>query len=278
MTKLNYFVNACNDLIFKRLLLDEVIAKDIISLITSINLKNQKLEYIDSEINPSLKAKGVRFDVRLIVNDKYDIDLEMQNQRDKNQKNMALRIRSYLGDMISTSISKGKKYSEAKECIIIIFANFKVNKEKCIDELKITNKKFETFTEDKIYIIDLTKISKCDNMRLQKWLKILTSNNLKEYYGEDEIMDRAIDLIYEMNNKEYYKVKRIQEYETNYISELDYVEKKGIRKGKVEGRKEGKQEGIKAVITALYNNNYSVEVIAKSTNMSIDEVKKILGL
>ncbi len=278
MVKINYLVNACNDLIFKKLLHDEVIYKYFISLITGINFDGKKLEYVDGEINPTLKAKGVRFDVRLIVDNKFDIDIEMQLRKDRNTKNMEFRIRSYFGDMLATSVPKGKRYSDAKECILIIFANFRINKEKCINTFKIKDEDSGALTNDKIYIIDLTKISKCDNMKLQKWLKILTSNNPREYYGEDEIMDRAIDLIYEMNDKEYYKVRRLQEYETNYISELDYVENQGIKKGKKEGHKQGKQEGIKEIITALYENNFSVEAIAKSTNMSVEEVKRILDL
>ncbi len=43
---------------------------------------------------------------------------------------------------------------------------------------------------------------------------MMTSNRPREFYVENEIMDRAIDLIYAMNNKEYYKIKSYLDFES----------------------------------------------------------------
>ena len=51
----------------------------------------------------------------------------------------------------------------------------------------------------------------------------------------------------------------------------------GIELGKQEGIELGKQENKIEMIINLYYNRVSVETIAKSANLSIDEVKKIIS-
>ena len=50
-----------------------------------------------------------------------------------------------------------------------------------------------------------------------------------------------------------------------------------FKKGKEEGIELGKQENKIEMIINLYHNRVSVETIAKSANLSIDEVKKIIS-
>ena len=45
--------------------------------------------------------------------------------------------------------------------------------------------------------------------------------------------------------------------------------------GREEGRAEGRVEGRAETISALLANNVSIEIIAKSLKMSVDEVKQI---
>ena len=51
----------------------------------------------------------------------------------------------------------------------------------------------------------------------------------------------------------------------------------GIELGKQEGIELGKQENKIEMIINLYHNRVSVETIAKYSNLSMDEVKKIIS-
>ena len=60
----------------------------------------------------------------------------------------------------------------------------------------------------------------------------------------------------------------------------DEFEKRSIEKGKIQGKAEGKAEGIaeNRIENALnlYKNGASLELISKSLNMDIEELKNIL--
>ena len=58
---------------------------------------------------------------------------------------------------------------------------------------------------------------------------------------------------------------------------IELGKQEGIELGKQEGIELGKQENKIEMIINLYHNRVSVETIAKSANLSIDEVKKIIS-
>ena len=76
----------------------------------------------------------------------------------------------------------------------------------------------------------------------------------------------------------------IEDKERAYNSDMYYSRLKGIQQGKLEGIQEGiqqgKLEGIQEntikMVKALYENGASLDLISKSTGLSIDEIKKII--
>ena len=74
--------------------------------------------------------------------------------------------------------------------------------------------------------------------------------------------------------------------ERNLRAQQEYFDGKqdGLREGKEEGIKEGKKEGIiegilknkKDMVINFNNNGVSIDIISKSTGLSIDEVNDII--
>ena len=54
-----------------------------------------------------------------------------------------------------------------------------------------------------------------------------------------------------------------------------HAEEKGIIKGEAKGRAEGKKEKAEEIALNLLAYNTPLEVIAKSTGLSIEEIKKL---
>ena len=52
---------------------------------------------------------------------------------------------------------------------------------------------------------------------------------------------------------------------------------KGLQQGLQEGRQQGIQQGILKVISSMRNNGLSIAEISNVTNLSIEEVTKVLG-
>ena len=64
----------------------------------------------------------------------------------------------------------------------------------------------------------------------------------------------------------------IEDKERAYNSDMYYSRLKGIQQGKLEGI----QENTIKMVKALYENGASLDLISKSTGLSIDEIKKII--
>ena len=78
------------------------------------------------------------------------------------------------------------------------------------------------------------------------------------------------------------EVKKIsgEEHIIPYMTEDEMREFDRQYYGKIyreEGLKKGRQEKEHEIIINLYNNNASLELISKSTGLSINEIKKIIG-
>lgn len=54
-----------------------------------------------------------------------------------------------------------------------------------------------------------------------------------------------------------------------------HAEEKGIIKGEAKGRAEGRAEGKKEIALNLLAYNTPIDIIAKSTGLSIEEIKKL---
>ena len=116
-----------------------------------------------------------------------------------------------------------------------------------------------------------------ENNELMKTLYFLVCNDdkvLDIVYERDDLMK---DLIKEAREKAGIKIVTAEDWLLDDDELIEQVRNEGRAEGKAEGRAEGKAENQREMIINLYNNNVSLDIISKSSGLSIDEIKKIIS-
>ena len=159
------------------------------------------------------------------------------------------------------------------------------------------------FTPDRIIVIQLQNLNNCNIIELKEFLlgfkvsKRLSSN--KTLFGKEVekmlddinksvwIKEQIVRAEYEAALKKKYDKERELEIKRLKEEKLKAEEEKFMAEQKVfeaqESAKQDKEARIAAekektqMVKSLYQNGVSIELIAKSSNLSIDEVKKIVG-
>lgn len=312
MTISNNAVKPTNDYVFKRVFGyegKENITKDFIKSVTKYEIDN--IDISKNTILPkdlSDDKVGI-LDVRAIINDNIQCDIEMQVL---NQDDIEERILYYWSRLYSKSIKEGDGYDELKKTIIILLANFKLEKLKEINkyhtEFKIREKEFcHVILSEvlEIHIIELPKTlmksGECkmnEDKELEKWVRFLMQPNslTKEELDRNEALKDAKKILDQIKKDEreeelaWLREKYVRD-QNNMISTgmrkglrkglrqgLEEGMKKGIQEGMQEGMEKGMQEGMKKGIQEGKKQKQE-EIILKliEEKIEIDKIVKITG-
>ena len=121
--------------------------------------------------------------------------------------------------------------------------------------------------------LNYNEVIKSDN-KLVKLLYFLICNNKEErdkVYKDDEFMEKVIKNAEEIAGRAQMPLFLSNEEITRL--DMEYHQKVGFDKGVKQGIELNKHE----MINNLYQNGVSLDLISKSSNLSIEEVKKILN-
>ena len=129
-----------------------------------------------------------------------------------------------------------------------------------ISPYEIKNEDFSKLTTEMRFVLKYIKYSD-DEMKLEK---------AKNDIDFKKVSNEAVGLINEVTNSEF--EKNTEGGYVNMCKAIDDMKKKAETKG----RNEGKIEGVVETVVNFYKNGVSLDIISKSTNMSIDDVKNIL--
>ena len=129
-----------NDALFKDYYSNAKNLSILLSLILKEDIKPDDIKYQPNEIIISPEGKKPIFDLNVSILNELDIDIEMQNNKEKYFKE---RIYYYFASMIISSVRQGKSYKTDKNYVNIWLVNSTTSffEDYFYDEYKLTSKK-----------------------------------------------------------------------------------------------------------------------------------------
>jgi predicted transposase/invertase (TIGR01784 family) len=285
-------IKLLNDLFQKRALsLETFQSKKYVSLIIyeATGIIVDTIQPLDRVIpSTTQSSKSSEFDTYFLVNNHYIINIEIQNYS-ISAKVLSEKSQFYLSKMMTSFTSKGKKFGELYEFIIIILYNGSLS---IYDDFIVSNvftSKKPSFYEGRLschvlqfskllwiykkkQIKNMTKLEKVcfymkyrDNKKFEKEIKAMVVkedtvaylDNLYEQFDRDALMDLAVS--------------------TARIHELE-VEDRGFKKGRSQGKNEGLIKGrLGMCIELIHDGTLTIEQAAKKLNVTVEEMKKLIN-
>lgn len=281
------------DFCFKELMMKETIRKGFISTVLQIPVDEIKsAKVLNTYLRKTRKEEkqGI-LDVRLEINDSYQIDIEIQI---KELKIWGDRSLFYTSKMFIEQIEESDDYNIFRKCINISILDFNLfpNINKFYSKFHIREDETNVLYTDKMewHIIELPKVpkKKSENQnQLELWARFFKSEGRDDFEmlsKENEMMKEAYDYLKIISQD---KEKR-REYEERQKAIRDYNafmrqgkeegreegKKEGIKEGRKEGRKEGEREKAIEIAKNLLDI-LDIQTISQKTGLSIEEVKEI---
>ena len=286
-----------SDYVFKRIFGQEENIEALKDFLESIlDEEIIKIEIENPEIPKNFyDSKYGVLDLKVTLNDKVVVDVEMQV---KNEHNLEKRDTYYLSSNYVNELKEGEPYSNCKKSIVINILNFSYYKrneyhsvsrmifEEPKEEEKVEmgyEKEDRYMTEDlEVHIIELPKFKKKNpkmHTKLEEWLWL--------FIGSDEKVDEA-----SKKNKEIEKIKKklasmslSPEERNNYeyrlrairdeADAIEFATRKGLEQGQAQGIAQKTEEFVKK----LLEKNTKIEDIIELTGVTeekIEEIKKKL--
>jgi predicted transposase/invertase (TIGR01784 family) len=279
-------VNRKNDYAFKRIFGHED-SKDILARFLSVVLKvpieAEELTFIQTELNPEYLAdKSSVLDVQVRRSDFHEkMNVEMQR---RDEGNIDRRILYYWGRSFSGELKSGQKYSELPRQISIVIADYEIFDWK--DPAKFHGRFHVREQEEGILFTDALEIHILELPKLRKqpirmnalecWLLYLDNMEgeiMEQIAKQEPMIQRAmtIEEAFMKSESDRYLYELREKGRHDFDNAMSTAEKRGIAKGKTEGKAEGKAETARNMLT----EGMSLELTAKITGLSIEELKTL---
>ena len=196
---------------------------------------------------------------------------------------MAERTLFYWSALYHTGLKKTENYKINNRVVTINILNYDMFKEGPYHEIVDLRRKYKNILlTDKleIHFIQLTKFlkegKKTENKELWNWLTFICDKNKKEVekvMEENEEIKKANEELEYLTGDE--AVRRIaflrEKAERDYVSNMNGAMEEGIEIGIKEGEKNKAIEIAKKLI----KEKMSIDIIAKVTNLSKEEINKL---
>ena len=266
-------LNPKQDYVFKRIFGhkgNEDVTKEFLSAIlnqniTKIDLDNSTI--LDKDI---LTDKVGILDIRAVIDDGTNCDIEMQVV---DRKDIEKRILFYWSKMYISGITQGYDYDQLKKTVIILILDYKLEKlskiEHFITNWQIREKDYpKTVLTDvlDLYILELPKFnsSKLDNNKklLNSWINFIENPKEVNIMPNSKIQ-KAKDVLEEISQDEHERY--LADLRLKYIMDQKAIEGAGYDKGLKAGQKSGYDSGVKIGI-----RQNQIEIIKNMLNEHID--------
>ena len=266
------------DFVFKKIFGNEKHPKILISFLNAVIKPENKIVSVklkDTEITKdNLDDKFSRLDVKAITSNNEHINIEIQL---KNEYNMIKRSLYYWSRMYSEQLGEGDNYNHLSRTIcinILKFKYLKTDKFHTSYRLKEVETNEELTDVQEIHFIEIPKLPKHTDIKdmLTGWVEFLRDPNSEETLelelSVEEIQEAKKELIRLSNDdKEREMYERREKANKDRTSALEKALSDGIEKGE-------KKRSLE-IAKNLLALNVDVEIISKSSGLSIEEIEKL---
>ncbi|EMB37567.1 Rpn family recombination-promoting nuclease/putative transposase [Treponema denticola] len=278
-----------NDYAFKRVFGVEEnkdVLQDLLECILDIPSKDiAGLELLDKEFQKELLSEKLGIlDIKLRLKDGTFIDIEIQNSW---HFDFPERTLYYWSKMYNDAIKQGQDYTKLPKCITINLIGKGFNKNKRLHNKYLVleqDTKEPLVSKLEIHILNLEKArllkeGQClDNKtkRLLNWLKFIETDEreVREVLEQESPMMRKANAtieIMEISPRDKWLYESRMKYEHDRASCINEGYQQGIQQGFADGAHQNKLETARN----LTEMGFAVEVIAKATGLSIEEIKSL---
>ena len=288
-----------NDIVFQTLFTrgKESITKSLIENILKIKINKLDLDKNKDLLNGNTKDKNGRLDLRAVIDDNVECNIEIQLST---HKKMLERFLYYWAKIYTANLERGEDYEKLRKTISIIIVNENIEQfreiKKACTKWRITEENYKNMILTdyfQVVIIELSKATEeyknnkedgmlqwmmfLDNPEDVEVKKIMENNKeIKEAKNEldkisqDEIMRRILlkEKLMRMDMKQMEK----EAVEEGMKKGMEKGMEKGIEKGKIEGEKKEKIETAKRML----EKNIPIETIIEVTQLTEKEINEII--
>jgi len=263
------------DFAFKEIMMNERVRVGFLSAVLKLEPKNIKETTI---LNTYLRKiheddkQGI-LDVRILMNDTTEIDIEIQLAELKVWVDRSL---FYLSKMYTEQIEQGQKYTVFKKCVGISILDFILFPEwddfySCFHIREDTHSFIYT-DKMEFHVIELPKLPeqlKEDSSDIELWAKFINSERREDF-----------DMLASKNTYIESAYKQLQIISQDKQKRLEYeAREKAVRDYNQliwEAEQRGEQHALEITAKNMLADNFDLNTIAKITGLSIPEIKSLL--
>ena len=251
-----YFIKLTIDLAFKFIFGEPKnieLLKSLLKDITKLPIERlEGLGFMGEELHrDSLTDRKTIVDVRAVLTDKTQVEIEMQVQ---NYHDMGKRSLHEWAKMYSSQLKKNDAFTDLAKCICINITAFDyTGKETGYSRSGIkdidTNETLKGMDDLDIYFVELPKREQVGDMRLRKWMALLSSQTWEEMKRNAE-GDDIMSQVYEqartiaMNESQRIEVLNRELFLIGQNSIKHYEREQGKLEGKLESAKAMLEDGL----------------------------------
>ena len=258
-----------DDGMFQTVMKNPELSAELVERLLGVRVKQVEYPELEKAIEPYYTSKGVRLDVYLKDEDRA-IDVELQSYP---QKALGKRMRYYQSMVDCDCLMKGQPYTKLKESYILFICKFDPfhddNKRGfglpryTFRNICVENNSMNLDDKCVKVVYNASAYKSVEDPKVRALLRFIQTNEP----GEDDYSNRLSEFVAKVKENEKFR----KEFSDMNLHDFDIM---------TEAKEEGIEEGArrKAVEDArnFYANGASLELIAKSLNMTIEQVKEIV--
>jgi predicted transposase/invertase (TIGR01784 family) len=254
-----------NDYVFKKIFGENLpVLTDFLKAVLDLpEDEYQGLEVLD----PTLRAENLGdkyciLDIRLHTKSKDIIDIEIQV---KYQEFIWKRIQFYTSKMLVEQAKSGDRYEILPHVITILITDFVLIKENGIfhNRFRLYDEKTKARFPDsmEINVLEIPKVSEGDGSQLSNWVRFFAATTEEDFMALAQTSPAIAEA--------WGVIKHLSADEsTRMIAES----REKARMDMEAYRETGRREGLREVARNLLQEKLPVELVVKSTGLSIEEV------